>query len=173
MYEPFSDVHPGLPAPEWFPGCEDTLHLNSFSENYVLCAKAAIIVNRKTKEVVFEDQYYLRGAHDIWELPSGEVAINSSRNCCTVTFDPQSWEMERVLYKEKNTEGGSELAKRGWTRGMFYMPYNDTMLIGSSPAEVIILENVCQGDIQQTRVPISDEIVEATFDVIPHPEDWK
>jgi hypothetical protein len=48
------------------------------------------------------------------------------------------------------------------------------MLIGSSPAEVIILQNVCgEGPITQTKIPISDEIVEATFDVMPHPKDWR
>lgn len=169
----YSDIHPGEPAPDWFPGCKDTLHLNSISENYGLCSKAAIIIDRKNRKVAFESEEYLKGSHDIWELPTGEVVINNSKQCRTVAFNPETWEVTRILYQETETEGGSELAKRGWTRGMFYMPQNDMMLIGSSPAEVIVLKNISGNTSIQKRIKISDEIVEATFDVLPHPEDWK
>ena len=45
-------------------------------------------------------------------------------------------------------------------------------MIGSSPAEVIFIDNVSSEAKEVARIPISDEIVEATFDVIPHPGDW-
>jgi len=173
-FSDYTSIHPGLSPPDSDEGNNDTLHFNSFSDKYGLCAKAAIVFERESDKVVLENQELLRGSHDIWELPTGEIAINNSRKSRTITLDPVTWDIRRVLYQETSTEGGSELAKRGWTRGMYYIEHLDTMLIGSSPAEVVILENVCNGKpIRETHIPISDEIVEATFDVIPHPEDWK
>lgn len=169
----YSNIHPGLPAPDWFPGCRDTLHINSVSEHYGLAAKAAIIFDLKTEEILLEDQELLKGSHDIWELPTGEVAINNSRMCRTITLNQFTWKLERTLYQETKTDGGSEYAKRGWTRGMFYLPEQDIMFIGSSPAEVIILENISGETKISKRIKISDEIVESIFDVIPHPEDWE
>jgi hypothetical protein len=169
----YSDVHEGLPAPDWFPGSRDTLHLNSFTDHYALCAKAAIIIDRETNEVCLENQQFLRGAHDIWELATGEVLINSSKNSMTIAIDTGTWQLSRILYEETETEGGSELARRGWTRGMYYLPKQDLLMVGSSPAEIILIENVSGNAKVVDRIPISDNIVEATFDVIPHPEDWK
>lgn len=169
----YSDVHEGLPPPDWFPGCRDTLHLNSFTDRYGLCAKAAVIFDRQTRKVCMESQEFLRGSHDIWELSTGELAVNNSKESRTIAIDPNTWTVSRMLYEETKTEGGSELAKRGWTRGMSYLPQRDLLMVGSSPAEVIIIEDVSNSPRITGRIPISDDIVEATFDVIPHPEDWK
>jgi hypothetical protein len=111
--EDFSEVHPGSPAPDWFPGCRDTLHLNALSENYALCNKAHVIIDRRTKQVALEDEELLGSCHDIWELPTGEIAINDSGRSRTITLDPTTWKLERVLFQETETEGGSWFAKKG------------------------------------------------------------
>lgn len=165
----FSDVYAGKPAEEChIPlGCRDTLHLNSIcdKQKYGLLCKVGAILDLETRKIIYEDNC-LRGSHDLHWINHEEVAINLSRHCKTVAFNPITKEF-RDLYVAPGGPDG-EMAKHGWMRGMSYISKTDTLLLGSAPAQVVELRDVNTSP-QARIISISDEIVESVFDVIPHP----
>jgi len=177
LKQDLSNLHIGEPINPAFIslGCTDTLHLNSIcvSEDtifpYGLLSKAGAIVNLNNNTILMDNKDLLRESHDIWPINNFEVAVNLSPHGKTVTIDTRTWELSRVLYEAGEGEG-SEIARYGWMRGMSYIPHTDTLLLGSSPAQVVVLSNINTEDRPTSKIiPIADQIVESVFDVIPHP----
>lgn len=153
---------------------EDTLHLNALCGNLGLLSWAGAIIDTETEEILCRDNENVLGSHDLWRLSSGEIAINASNHLKTLTLDPSTWRVKRELFAIKNRPELDKLARHGWMRGMAYVPEKDLLFVGSSPAMVIRLEKVCGSSRPRPQVfPISDEVVESVFDIVPHPADWR
>lgn len=153
------------------PNIPDTLHMNSLCDDYALFNRPGVIANIISKEIVY--RFGSAGCgHDLHRLSTGEIAINLSASASTEAVNLETGRSRVLLDIQRKPGLDSPSASHGWTRGMFYIPGEDVLLIGAAPAMVYILENVSMEPHIKKVVEISDEVVESVFDILPYLEDW-
>lgn len=170
--EDFTDVHRGK-APIMEVHGKDTLHINAMDRELVNFAKIGIVYDKTTRSVRISDEMTFGYSHDLVHISDKEFATNLSKHKRTVVVSKDTWQISRILLQEPDEEAApGALAVPGWTRGLYYVPSRDTLLIGSSPAKIHILEKVSSPNPIRRTVVLADDVVESVFDILPHPDDW-
>lgn len=155
----------------------DTLHFNSMvssSKDGVMLFNRIGSVCRFGQATVCVDVPGLSGGHDLWMLKSGELAVNSSGKNQTIAFDCHDPSKQRVLFEiPRRRDMDAVHSQWGFTRGMCYLEDCDLMVVGSAPATVTVIENVCgTRQVVVDSMQITDKVEESVFDVLIHPDDW-
>lgn len=167
--EDMTTIHDGIPSHD--PDSPDRLHFNSMCESLCLFSSIGVVGDRKSG-FYYENEKLLH-SHDLFLLPTGEILFNESKKNRTIAMELDSPGSYRVIYQAPDKPDPSRtLARPGWMRGMYYLPKLDQVLLGSAPAQVIHLGNICREPEILGKYQISDQDIDSVFDVITDPRDW-